>query len=220
MKGSTDPISTGFRMLRSFHCRYFLTILLSGYLFFCYGPVISSAQELQTNMQIFENLGLACLESVPAEADTLMLSHSSTPPYVISTLINRWQQQGKHLFLSDSLRTQDAHFALSWEVTQSVISYTRINRNFLSRSATLSLHYTLLGKHGELIVQDICERSFSDEIPKNSVLDLESIAYPETQAELPPDRWIRRYLEPVIIAAATGLAAFLLFNLRNDSVDS
>jgi len=171
-------------------------------------------------MQVFENLGLACLKSVPTEADTLILSPSPALPYMTSVLIKHWQQEAKHLFLSDSTRIPNSHYILSWEVSQSTISYTRTSRKILARSASLNLHYNLLDQHGELIRHDTCEQFFSDEIPKNMVAALESAAYPETQGELPPDRWIRRLLEPTIIAAATGLAAFLLFNLRNDSTDS
>ena len=180
----------------------------------------SLAQDFPTNMQVFSNLGLSCLDSVPAEVDTLVIASPPTLPYVTSALIRHWQQQGKHLFSFDSLRISNSNPVLSWNVSDAEISYGRVNRKTLSRSAKLNLQYTLLGKQGEFLAHDTCRQSFSDEIPKKLVSELESAAYPETQAELPPDRWIRRHLEPVIIAAATALAAFLFFNLRNDSADS
>lgn len=179
----------------------------------------SSAQELLTNMQIFENLGISCLESVPAEADSLALSPSATLPYMTGALIRRWQKQDKILFFADSLNTQDPPFLLYWEVFNATISYMRAGRKTLSRSAELNLRYTYLGLNGEILSQNTCQQVFSDQIRKNLIPELESPAYPETQAELPPQHWIRRHFEPVIIAAATGLAAFLFFNLRNDSAD-
>lgn len=180
----------------------------------------SSAQELLTNLQVFENLGAACLESVPAEADTLILVPSNSSPYVTTTLIHHWQDQGKHLFSFDSLRTSDSHFLLSWEISQAAISYQRVRRKTIARSATLNLRYSLLSPDGEILEHDDCKQIFSDEIPERAIPELESLAYAETQGEPPADHWIHRHLQPVIIAATTVLAAFLFFNLRNDSGNS
>ena len=180
----------------------------------------TSAQDLLTNMQIFETLGVTCMEFVPAEVDSLVLSPARTMPYVTSALLHRWKRQGKILFSSDSLQTSDSRHQVSWDVSKAKISYARVRRKILSRSAELNLRYTLLGPDGEFLAHDHCLETFSDEIPEYMVPDLESIVYPETQAKLPPAHWTVRYLEPVIIVAATGLAAFLFFNLRNQSADS
>ncbi len=196
-----------------------LALLLAGW--WGLNTILSaSAQDLLTNRQVFENLGVACLESVPIEVDSLTLSPPSPLPYVTTSLINRWQQQGKTLFLTDSLYTSNPSFLISWEISKSKISYTRARRKTFSRTAELNLQYTFLGVNGEILVRDTCQKLFSDQISKDLIPKLESAAYPETQAELPPDRWIRRHLEPVIISLATGLAAFLFFNLRNNSADS
>lgn len=181
--------------------------------------LVSSAQELTTNAQVFENLGLDCLGDVPHAADSLTLVPPLTLPYLTSALIQHWQQQGTELYSTDSLRTSKPYYSLSWEISRATITYTRAGRKMLSRSAELDLRYSFLGKDGEFLVHDSCQRVFSDRIPRNIVKQLESPAHPETQAELPPNNWIRRYLEPVILAAATGLAAFLFFNLRSNRVD-
>ena len=181
--------------------------------------LVSSAQELTTNAQVFENLGLECLGEVPQAADSLALVPPSNLPYLTSALIQHWQQQGTELFSTDSLRTSKPYYSLSWEISRATITYTRAGRKTLSRSVELDLRYSFLGKDGEFLGHDSCQRAFSDRIPKGIVKQLESPAHPETQAELPPDTWIRRYLEPVILAAATGLAAFLFFNLRSNRVD-
>ena len=181
--------------------------------------LVSSAQELTTNAQVFEKLGLECLGEVPHAADSLTLVPPSNLPYLTSVLIQHWQQQGTELFSTDSLRTSKPYYSLSWEISRATITYTRAGRKTLTRSAELDLRYSFLGMDGEFLGHDSCQRAFSDRIPKAIVEQLESPAHPETQAELPPDSWIRRYLEPVILAAATGLAAFLFFNLRSNRVD-
>ncbi|MXZ05172.1 MAG: hypothetical protein F4146_05905 [Rhodothermaceae bacterium] len=185
----------------------------------CIPVLVSSAQELSTNAQLFENLGLECLGDIPHEADSLTLVPPPNLPYLTSALIQHWQQQGTELFSTDSLRTSKPYYSLSWEISRATITYARAGRRTLSRSAKLDLRYSFLGKDGEFLVHDSCQRAISDRIPKGIVEQLESPAFPETQAELPPDSWIRRYLEPVILAAATGLAAFLFFNLRSKRVD-
>ena len=130
----------------------------------------SLAQDFPTNMQVFSNLGLSCLDSVPAEVDTLVISSPPTLPYVTSALIHHWQQQGKHLFSFDSLRTSNSNLVLSWNVSDAEISYGRVNRKTLSRSAELNLQYTLLGKQGEFLAHDTCRQSFSDENTKKTRL--------------------------------------------------
>ncbi|MYF41309.1 MAG: hypothetical protein F4221_10780 [Rhodothermaceae bacterium] len=185
----------------------------------CIPVLVSSAQELSTNAQLFENLGLECLGDIPHEADSLTLVPPPNLPDLKSALIQQWQLQGTELFSTDSLRTSKPYYSLSWEISRATITYARAGRRTLSRSAKLDLRYSFLGKDGEFLVHDSCQRAISDRIPKGIVEQLESPAFPETQAELPPDSWIRRYLEPVILAAATGLAAFLFFNLRSKRVD-
>ncbi len=194
---------------------FVLGVWLSLYLVY-----VSDAQEILTNMQVFENLGLECLGEVPVEADSLILSPSPSLPYLTTRIINYWDQQGKILFLSDSLSISTSHSLISWDIPRAAISYKRQSRRMVSRSAKLDLNYSYIDKYGEFRAHDSCQMSLTDEIPRNMIPSLESSAYLETQAEPPHDRWIRRYLEPLIIGAVTGLAAFLFFNLRNDSADS
>ncbi len=196
-----------------------LSLLFGVWLSLC-SVCVSAAQETLTNMQVFENLGLECLGAVPVEADSLILAPSPALPYLTTKVINHWNQQGKILFASDSLSTSNPLSLISWEVPRAAVSYERLSRKSISRSVRLDLTYSYIGKTGEFRAHDTCQMSLIDEIPRNMIPALESSAYPETQAEPPHDRWIRRYLEPLIIGAVTGLAAFLFFNLRNDSADS
>ena len=84
--------------------------------------LVSSAQELTTNAQVFENLGLDCLGEVPHAADSLTLVPPSNFPYLTSALIQHWQQQGTELFSTDSLRTSKPYYSLSWEISRATIN--------------------------------------------------------------------------------------------------
>jgi len=179
-----------------------------------------SAQEIQTNMELFQNLGTKCLESIPAKADSILIDPPIKLPYLTSHLIQDWQEQDVVLFSYDSTKTSSANYHLSWDVTDSSISYNRESRKNFSRIATLTMRYTLVNLHGEFIAYDTCHKSFTDIIPKSIISEVESEIFPETQGEVPADQWVRRHLEPIIIAAATALASFLFFNLRNNSADS
>ncbi|MCY4171605.1 MAG: hypothetical protein OXF08_08420 [Bacteroidetes bacterium] len=179
-----------------------------------------SAQEVSTNQELYQNLGHACLESIPSFTDSLMIDPPDGLPYLTSHLIQQWQDQDMVLFSYDSTRTYQANFYLSWDMTDASISYTRESRKNFTRTANLSMVYTLIDQNGEFIAHENCQKSRSDTIPKSIVSHIESELFPETQGEIPPDRWVRRHLEPVIIATATALAAFLFFNLRNSSSGS
>ena len=138
---------------------------------------MSSAQELTTNAQVFEILGLDCLGEVPHGADSLTLIPPSNLPYLTSALIQHWQQQGTELFATDPPRTSEPYYSLSWEISRATITYTRAGRKTLSRSADLDLRYSFLGMDGEFLAHDSCQRAFSDRIPKGIVEQLESPAY-------------------------------------------
>ncbi len=186
--------------------------------FFTIAPIC--AQGIITNMEIFQNLGSACLMTIPLKADSIMIDPPESLPYLTSHLIKQWQEQELVVFSHDTTRTSTTNVYLSWQMSNASVSYTRANRKDVSRSATLSMRYTLLDPLGEFIAHDICNQSFTDTIPKSIIPEVESELFPETQAEIPPDRWIRRYLQPIIIGAATALASFLFFNLRTNSADS
>ena len=199
--------------------KYSLSIGLVGYWTLSVIPLVD-AQDLLSNMNVFENLGIACMDFIPSEVDSLILDPPDELPYVTSTLIKHWQKHDVTLFYADSLHSLHQPFRLSWQMSDASISYKRERRKTLSRSANLELRYTFLDPTGKIIAHDSCDESFTDTIPSRIVSQLESDLYPETQGDLPPKSWVRRYLEPIIIAAATALTAFLFFNLRNDSTDS
>lgn len=178
------------------------------------------AQDLLSNMKVFENLAITCMDFIPSEVDSLILDPPDELPFVTTTLIKHWQEHEMTLFYADSLHSLRQPFRLSWQMSNASISYARERRKTLSRSAKLALRYTFLDPTGKIIAHDSCDEFFTDTIPKRVVSQLESELYPETQGALPPESWFRRHLEPIIIAAATALTAFLFFNLRNDSTDS
>jgi len=198
---------------------YFVATGLVGYWILSVIPIVS-AQNVLSNMNVFENLGIACMDFIPSEADSLIIDPPVELPYVTSTLIEYWQKHNRTLFYADSLQSLPVQFRLSWRMSDISVSYTRERRRTLSRSANLAFRYTLLDSSGKILDHDSCYESFTDTIPERIVSQLESEIYPETQGTPPPEPWVRRHLEPIIIAAATALTAFLFFNLRNDSADS
>ncbi|MCY4224671.1 MAG: hypothetical protein OXF06_07520 [Bacteroidetes bacterium] len=199
--------------------KYSLSIGLIGYWALSVIPPVG-AQNLLSNMNVFENLGIACMDFIPSKVDSLILDPPDELPYVTTTLIKHWQEHDMTLFYADSLHSSRQPFRLSWQMSNASISYTRERRRTLSRSAKLALRYTFLDPTGKIIAQDSCNESFTDTISERIVSQIESEIYPETQGDLPPKGWVRHHLEPIIIAAATALTAFLFFNLRNDSTDS
>ncbi len=54
-----------------------------------------------------------------------------------------------------------------------------------------------------------------DTVEADNIRKLESPASPSTRAQLPPEEFIDRYIEPFIIIGATGVAVYLFFHIRS-----
>lgn len=68
---------------------------------------------------------------------------------------------------------------------------------------------------GSVRLSDAFSRSHRDTVRLDELPVLESASLRSTRGELPHDRFIDRIVEPFIIVGATGVAVFLLFNIRS-----
>ena len=174
------------------------------------------AQDVPTNAGIYTQLGLECLAAVPGRADSLMIIPPERLPFVTSALVQHWQKDGRTVFAGDSARTG----TLSWEVLETAVHYERLSRRRIQRAISLELHYSWVAETGQIVAHNGCARSYSDAIARSDIRQLESPAYPETIGVTPAQHWPRRYLEPIVLASASAVAAFLFFNLRSGRADS
>ena len=104
-------------------------------------------------------------------------------------------------------------------IEEARVGYARARRKQLNRTVTLALRYTFAAADGRLLGEARCRETFTDTIRRADRADLESEAFPETQGDAPRAGWMRRYLEPAVLAAATAITVYLFFNLRSDRTD-
>ena len=176
------------------------------------------AQTVQSNLALLQHLAEHCLGDIPAEADTVLIEGPESMPYLASAVASTLQDQGKAVYVSadEPLKLP----TLSWVVESAGVQYARADTRSIQRTVRLELQYLFADSDGRVLQSGPCSNSFTDTVPRAELAALETAAFPETQAEPPSGNWMRRYLEPVVLAVATGLAAFLFFNLRSDRADS
>ena len=192
----------------------FLSISIS----FLAGPTL--AQDVPSNLAAYEQLAIDCLGPLAGKSDSLVIVPPASMPYLTGALLTSWQNEGRIVFDSTSIRLDVALPVLSWTIERASIQYERERRSLVARTVNLSLRYAVMSASGQLLAHDVCHEHFGDVVPRVRLAALETAAYPETQADPPPARWTQRYLEPVILGTATALAAFLFFNLRSSRADS
>ena len=179
------------------------------------------AQSVPTNLAVFQQLAENCLASLPGDADSLKIVPPPTLFFLAGSVASVMQNNGHIVFIQDGTEGTGLNLPqLSWVVENAGVQYARARSRTVARSVRLDLRYTFVSPEGQILSHGPCTQMYNDTVHHNELTSLETAAYPETQAEPPPAGWIRRYLEPVLLATATALAAFLFFNLRSDRADS
>ncbi len=184
----------------------------------CVRPII--AQELSSNLAVYQQLATQCLGSFADEGDSLIVAPPANMPYLTGALFTLWQKEGRVVFDRTLVKVNAALPALSWRIERALVSYVREPRKMVTRTVNLDLRFTMASASGQILEHDVCRQQYDDVVPRDQLAALETVAYPETHAEAPPASWPRRYLEPAVLGMATALAAFLFFNLRSSRADS
>ena len=174
-----------------------------------------------TNLAAYQDLAVRCLAGVPDTVQAFRLDAPEQMPYLRAALVERWQAEGRTLYLADSsFQTPGPPPPrLRYEIEQARVAYARAGRRQMDRTVTLGLRYTFIGSEGRLLRDDRCLDTFTDTLRRADQAAVQTDAFPETQAEPPPGSWRRRFLEPAVLAAATAVTIFLFFNLRSERTD-
>ena len=176
------------------------------------------AQDVYTNLEVYQTLAKSCIAGVPDTWRVLAIEAPSSMPYVRSALVQHFQLERRAIFLPDTSSTLSSQRLnrLSYAVDEARVRYQKVRRNVVRRSVVLELRYSLVTQTGEIVADDRCSKSYADTLRRSAVREYETPAYPETAGALPRPAWTRRYLEPIVLATASALAAFLFFNLRSE----
>ena len=192
--------------------------LLAVGLLLAVGPPSMSAQP--SNLEAFQQLAVECLVgAVPDTVRAFRLEAPDEMPYVRTALVARWQNGGRRLYVADTSSAEQFP-ALEYEIERADVTYARERRRTLRRTVTLALRYTLTTAEGHLLRDARCRDAYTDTVRRDALPTLETTAFPETQADPPPGGWLRRYVQPAVVAAATAVTVYLFFSLRSDRADN
>jgi hypothetical protein len=170
-----------------------------------------------TNLELFQEMAVECLGGVPIGADTLLLEAPETMPYLRSALTNLWKEDERTIFLADSSAVPLP--LLAYRIENSDVEYARRGKQ-IERRLKLDIRFTYTDRNGRLMSDDRCSAVRTGPVAMSDMAQIQDAAYPETQAEMPEAGWFRRYLEPVVLTAATAVAVYLFFTLRSNAGDS
>jgi hypothetical protein len=187
---------------------------------FVLGFVPEGVLAQETNLAVYQRLARDCMSELPADIDTLALQAPDAMPYLRSALIDAWRSTGREVFDLNDSPTQAATLPrLAFSIEDARVSYANAGRRRLLRDVRLALQYSLTDGDGRIILDEHCSMTADDVIDRAARIRLEEDAYAETVGDEPPAGWIRRYVEPAVLAAATALGVYLFFSLRSESVD-
>lgn len=99
------------------------------------------------------------------------------------------------------------------------MTYAALGRRRLSRDVKLALQYVLSDSNGRILLDERCSTEAADVIERAARERLENRVYSETHGDPPRAGWVRRYVEPAVVTAATALSVYLFFTLRSQSTD-
>lgn len=173
-----------------------------------------------TNLALFQTMAADCLAPVPGTLGAFRVAISPAQPYLRTALLERWQAEGRTVYLADSVQATPAYARLVVATEQVQMSYARAGRHALRRTATLHLRYTLTAPDGRVLDDGRCERQTADTLARRDKALVEHPAFPETQAPMPERGWLRRTLEPAVLTATVLLTTYLLFSLRSSRTDA
>lgn len=182
-------------------------------------PAAAQPTEAPTNIEALQNLAVACVaDAVPDSMQSFRLDAPDRMPYLRSALVDRWQAENRLLYLADTTSTDLPTLAYAVETVD--VRYARSGRRTVARTVRLALRYSLTAPDGRLLRDTRCQDAYTDTIRRDAIAALEAEAFPETQGEVPPGGWFRRYAQPAIVAAATVVTVYLFFSLRSDRADN
>jgi hypothetical protein len=185
----------------------------------CWGGAPEPVRAQPANLAVYQDLALQCLAGAPDTVRAFLLDAPAAMPYLRPALAARWQSEARTLFLPDSAAAPPGLPRLAFRVEEAAVTYARAPGRRLRRSVALGLHYTLVDASGRLLAEARCRPTYADEVDRQDVARLQSDAFPETRAALPPAGWVRRTLQPVLLTAATAVTVYLFFTLRTQATE-
>ena len=192
------------------------TALPAGLLLCLLGLLTGPARGQPTNVEVLQALAVACLADVPDTAAAFRMAAPERAPYLRPALVDDWQRSGRTVYLPDTTAAS-ALPRLAYDVEDVEVAYARARGRRVQRRVALALRYTWTGADGRILAEDRCRDARTDTLDRRDLAAVEDPAFPEATAEPPPAGWLRRYVEPAVLVAATAVGVYLFFTLRSQA---
>lgn len=85
----------------------------------------------------------------------------------------------------------------------------------VTRTAFLEVHFRMVTQEGRVLWSRDLERRAEDSVPLRLLRQLEQQGMSFTQGQVPPQRGVRRVVEPALVVAVTGLVTYLFYAYRS-----
>ncbi len=189
-------------------------------LFVLLGSLAIPVKAQPANTAVFQDLALQCIAFVHDGADDLIIdTPAARMPYVRSAIVETLTASDRRVYLADSAYTtqpENLH-TLAYEIAGTTVDYKRLKKKRAQRSITLNASASLSDANGGLLADKSCTEMAVDTVAIAQLKSLENSAYRETQGPTVHSGFVRRFLQPIMLTAATSLSVYLFFALRSDS---
>ena len=188
-------------------------------LLFLLPALVPFATAQPTNMEAFQSLAIRCMDFLADQQDDLEIDAPAKMPFVRSAIVTWLNDNGREVFLADSLynnKPEDLN-SLRYQIDETSITYDRRKKKRALRTINFGASATLVSPEGRIIEDQTCLESFDDVIDIADISSLESNSYSETKGQPPRAGFGKRILQPLMLTAATTLTVYLFFTLRSDS---
>lgn len=165
------------------------------------------------------NIALSCFKPVLSESSAIQIQASDR-----STIIAPGVEEGL-LSQGFTISAESGTVRLVYDVELAQVVLENAAQNQLTRRVVLGLNYQMLGSVdggetlGTVLKAGTCSDSATDLIERELALELAYDGFSVTNPSIPPKRGIARFVQPLILVAASAVGTYLFFNLRSRRAD-
>ncbi len=197
----------------------FILLLISNFLYSnnCYS-------QIKTNQEVIKELvineifnSIEKLSDKPDSIQIILRGQRDTERWIVEKLRTEVLERGITLLENN----QDSSFQIIIEKIETQITYRGKNRSILlnysnyEREIRAIISFFLKNEHNTVLFNFSGELKNIDLITRNSIEKVENRLLPFTVGSKAESKFIKRFLEPIIVTAVTISVVYLFFSLRS-----
>jgi len=213
-----------------------VNVHLSGLIFACASlfipeKLLSQAPERPDNFEVFQKLfdkvsrhiteESAALSDIPILL-TAIEDEASIAALLRGRIIAGALEKGRIVYSGDSLSADPNYLQINSQVLKSGVVYSPVRTGWLfrkstaRRSAVVEVDIELIEKPaGRIWLHDLFKAEYADTVRSSEIKELENPQVPFTVGDLRRKSAWAHIMEPLLLAAGTGVAIYALYALRS-----